>query len=66
MQKTGLNQLLLMGIIIALLATDQTDLTTTWGTQKTLLVIIASNKAPVVELAKVLATNAKVLSLLAL
>ena len=31
-----------------------------------LLVIIASNKAPVVELAKVVATNAKVISLLAL
>ena len=55
-----------MGIIVALLATDQTDLTTTWGTPKTLLAIIASNKAPVVELAKVLATNAKVLLLLAL
>ena len=66
MQKTGLKQLLFMGIIVALLATDQTNLTTTWGTQKTLLAIIASNKAPVVELAKVLATNAKVLSLLAL
>ena len=36
------------------------------STQKTLLVIIASNKAPVVELAKVVATNAKVISLLAL
>ena len=34
MQKTRLKQLLLMGIIVALLATDQTDLTTTWGTQK--------------------------------
>ena len=29
MQKTRLKQLLLMGIIVALLATDQTDLTTT-------------------------------------
>ena len=36
------------------------------STQKTLLVIIASNKAPVVELAKVVATNAKEISLLAL
>ena len=61
MQKTGLKQLLFMGIIVAFLATDRTDLTTTWGTQKTLLAIIASNKAPVVELAKVLAINAKTL-----
>ena len=34
MQNTGLNQLLFMGIIVALLATDQIDLTTTWGTWK--------------------------------
>ena len=66
MQKTGLKQLLFMGIIVALLATDQTNLTTTWGTQKTLLAIIASNKVPVIELAKLLATNVKVLSLPAL
>ena len=48
-------------IIFALLATDQTYLTSTWGTQKTLLAVIASNKAIVVELAKVLVTNAKAL-----
>ena len=45
-KKTGLNQLLFMGITVALLPTEQIDLTITRGTQKTLLAII--------ELAKVL------------
>ena len=45
-----------MGIIVALLAHNGS----------LILDIIASKKGPVVELAKVVATNAKVISLLAL
>ena len=56
MQTTGFKQLLFIPIIGSLL-TDK---------KHSILAIIASKEGPVVEFAKVVATNAKVIQLLAL